>query len=288
MDNQFRRRAFIKKGLQFIISAITLHIGASFYGRYLEPTWTQITNYIIPHKNIPKGFSGLKIVQFSDTHLGFQYTLKQLKKTITRINALHPDIIVFTGDLMDKPNEFNQKEAVSAALSHLQAPLGKICIYGNHDHGGYGTTAYEEIMKNSGFTILKNTNMVVKNAEQQPIFIAGIDDAMLGKPNWDQTMQNIPHDSFCILLSHAPDFADRASTYPISLQLSGHSHGGQVQIPFLGALATPPYAKKYYEGMYHISSLQLYVNRGLGTTRIPIRFFARPELTLFTLQATSE
>src|SRR5699024_2934241 len=96
----------------------------------------------------------------------------------------------------------------------------------------------------------------------------------------------IPTDSYKILLSHAPDLADEAALFNIHLQLSGHSHGGQIKIPFVGAIVKPPYAEKYYEGFYKIGDnppLTLYVNRGIGTTRLPFRFLSRPELTVFTL-----
>jgi len=110
-----------------------------------------------------------------------------------------------------------------------------------------------------------------------------------GKPDIEMAVTGIPVDSYNILLVHEPDLADAAHPFNIQLQISGHSHGGQVKIPFVGPLITPPYSEKYYEGFYELGNddqtLTLYVNRGLGTTRLPFRFLSKPELTMFTLTA---
>lgn len=115
------------------------------------------------------------------------------------------------------------------------------------------------------------------------LIVAGLDDVMLGRPDFHQTMGNIDKNYFAILLVHEPDTVLQAKNYNVDLQLSGHSHGGQVKIPFIGPLYTPPYAKSFSEGFYTVDHTKLYVNRGLGTTRLPFRFLAVPEITLFTL-----
>lgn len=279
------RRTFIKRSISTVLSLAGISVGSRYYAEYIEPFWIDITNHTIYNEHIPNGFSGTKIVQFSDTHIGFQYQLKDLKKTVQKINELKPHIILFTGDLMDKPNQYHSTKELISVLRLLEASMGKYCIFGNHDHGGYGSTIYQNIMEASDFTMLQNTNIHITNKEQQSIYIAGIDDAMLGRPSFKQTVSGIDQKAYTILLSHAPDFADEANQLGISLQLSGHSHGGQVRIPFYGALITPPYAKKYDKGMYQLSHMQLYVNRGLGTTRLPFRFLTRPEISVFTLQS---
>ena len=190
---------------------------------------------------------------------------------------------------MDAPNQFKEPEQIAPILAKLSAPLGKYYIYGNHDHGGYGSDLYRNIMEDARFTLLKNEAKPIQQIDGSGIYIIGIDDAMLGRPDLAAAYKQVTRDVFTLLLSHAPDLADRAAHYPIHWQLSGHSHGGQVKIPFFGALVTPPYARKYPEGLYSIgksSLLKLYVNRGLGTTRLPFRFMAKPELTVFTLKAS--
>lgn len=282
MKRDFSRRDFIKKGIKTFCSLAGFIIGSSFYAKNIEPFWLSITHHEILHPLIPKGFNGIKIVQFSDTHLGFHYQLNDLLKAVHVINDLQPDIVVFTGDLLDNPNQFTEQEQTIAILKEVKAPLGKYSVYGNHDHGGYGTENYARIMKESGFLLLKNSYRNIHYQNEQ-LTIAGIDDPMLGNPDWRQTLPQQRGNSFCLLLSHAPDLANKAQKLGVSLQLSGHSHGGQVKLPFFGPLMKPLFAHDYYEGMYDLAPLILYVNRGLGTTRLPVRLLSRPEISIFTL-----
>lgn len=285
MKKKITRRTFLKRSIATLLSIFGIGVGSRYYAEYIEPYWIDITYHTISDEHIPNGFSGTTIVQFSDTHLGFQYQLKDLKKTVELINRLQPDLIVFTGDLMDKPNHFHNPSGIVPILQKLHAPIGKLSIFGNHDHGENGSNLYRKTMEESDFIVLQNSNTIIKNKMNQNLYISGLDDAMLGQPDWEKALHNIPEDAYSILLSHAPDFADRANQEAVSLQLSGHSHGGQVKIPFYGALVTPPFAKKYYEGMYELDNMKLYVNKGLGTTRLPLRFLTRPEITVFTLQS---
>ncbi|WNF24292.1 metallophosphoesterase [Mesobacillus jeotgali] len=285
MSEQITRRTFIKRAAGTVLTAAGLGTGGYFYAREVEPRMLDITRHSIKNAALPSGFDGIKLVQFSDTHIGFQYSMEQLMQLITKINKLAPDLIVFTGDLLDDPRHFTEKTKIISMLSSLKAPMGKFAVYGNHDHGGYGSDLYKQIMEQSGFTLLLNNSANIKLLDGSSIWIAGIDDAMLGKPDLKASMANIPNDSYTILLSHAPDKAEEAAHFPIQMQLSGHSHGGQIQIPFYGPLVTPPFAEKYVEGFYTAgpqNSLTLYVNRGLGTTRLPFRFLSQPELAVFT------
>lgn len=286
MKKDISRRSFLKKGIKtFGVTAASL-FGGYYYAKHLEPHWIETNSYTIKSPTIPIPFSGSKIVQFSDTHLGFHYDLSNLESIVKKIKALNPDIIVFTGDLMDEPQTYQNPERIIPILQSLSAPLGKFAVYGNHDHGGYGTNLYGQIMKLSGFTLLQNdVTIIEKNGES--FYLAGIDDAMLGKPDFQTIAAKIKNNTFKLMLSHAPDLADISSSFGFDFQLSGHSHGGQIQIPFIGALVKPPFAQKYFDGIYEInngSPLTVYVNRGLGTTRLPFRFLSRPEITQFTLQ----
>lgn len=290
MKTKMSRRRFLKKGFGSLLTGIIAIGGGGFYAREIEPKLLTIKQHSITHSLIPSGFNGFKILQFSDTHIGFQYDLPQLKELVNKINALKPDIILFTGDLMDTPNQYGKINSLAPILKNLQAPFGSFAIYGNHDHGGYGSDLYRNVMKEAGFTLLLNETQKVSLLTNESLYIAGIDDAMLGRPDIQGTLETIPDNVYTILLSHAPDLADQAASIGnVHLQLSGHSHGGQIQIPFLGAIIKPPFAKKYFEGFYQIghtsNPLTLYVNRGLGTTRLPFRFLAPPEITLFTLQS---
>jgi uncharacterized protein len=288
MMKQQTRRTFLKRLAGSFLTILGLGAGGYVYANRIEPSLLGITRLEIRHPLIPTAFHGKKIIQFSDTHLGFQYNLNQFEKLIKVINDDKPDLIFFTGDLMDEPNRYTEINKLISILQRLHAPLGKYCIYGNHDHGGYGTEIYRNIMETAGFKVLLNSADSIKSTDNSRIFIAGVDDLMLGKPNLAASLKNVPADQFCILLSHEPDFADTAMHYPIQWQLSGHSHGGQVKLPFVGALILPPFARNYQEGLYDIAGENqfiLYVNRGIGTTGLPFRFGSKPELAVFTLSS---
>ncbi|MEH6957140.1 metallophosphoesterase [Neobacillus drentensis] len=288
MANKQTRRIFLKRTFGSFLTVLGLSSGGYLYANRIEPSLLDIQKLQIKHPLIPNSFDGIKIIQFSDTHLGFQYNLHQFNKLVEKINLLKPDIILFTGDLMNEPNQYTEINKLIPILKKLHAPLGKYCIFGNHDHGGYGSDIYRNIMETTDFTVLLNESAPIKLKDGSTIYLLGIDDAMLGKPNLPLTLKNVPKDTFKILLSHAPDLAETASQYPVHWQLSGHSHGGQIKIPFFGALVTPPFAQIYPEGLYSIGEnnpLSLYVNRGIGTTRLPFRFMSKPELSIFTLKA---
>lgn len=286
--NSISRRNFIKKGIRTILyTCITTGIGY-YYGKYIEPRLISLTHHSLQSQLIPHSFNGVKIVQFSDLHLGYYYSLKQLTTVVKKINEIKPDIVMFTGDLIDNYQTYADIPFVSAILQTIRAPLGKFAIYGNHDHGGYGTEYYHQIMHESGFEVLQNTQKQIRLLDGSTIAIFGIDDMILGTPNINELLQHVKHNIYTIVLVHEPDVAKQIAKFPVNLQLSGHSHGGQVQIPFFGPVVTPYLAKHYIEGFYNIAEtykLKLYVNRGLGMTRLPFRFLARPEISVFTFQS---
>lgn len=283
--SKMTRRGFFKRIFTIVFTALLTTGAGYFYARYIEPKQMNILKHTVKHSTIPKSFSGIKIAQFSDTHIGHHFGQAELEKVVRLINKEEPDIVFFTGDLMDNPLEYDGSYNLINILKQIKAPLGKFAIYGNHDHGGYGTETYEEIMESSDFTVLKNENTTIELVDKSQIYIAGVDDLMLGRPDFNETLQDIPEDAYTILLAHEGDAADSiAEQFHVNLQLSGHSHGGQVQIPFFGPLITPPLGSKFYEGFYYFDNLTLYVNKGLGTTREPYRFLAPPEITIFTLE----
>ncbi|PEJ57191.1 metallophosphoesterase [Bacillus sp. AFS002410] len=279
-------RKLIRRLIVFILILLIFPIMIYSYSKSIEPKMLDLNQISISSKSVTKSMEGLKIVQFSDSHLGEHFSLKQLKNVVNQINKQKPDIIVFTGDLIDNSSIYNKIDQIPSILQQLKAKYGKYAIYGNHDVGGAGKKISSAVFVNSGFTVLENNNVKIKlkNIEMN---IIGLDDYLLGRPNPTEAFKDIDKNAFNLLLVHEPDVADRLKEYPIDLQLSGHSHGGQVKLPFHEAIYTPPLANIYTEGLYelkeHVKPMSLYVNRGIGTTRIPFRFFSVPELTVFTL-----
>lgn len=285
MKKLYSRRSFLKGLFSISIGGILAGAGGYTYARYLEPGFLDINQLKITHPTIPKSFDGFKIVQFSDTHLSEYFTIGSLRTIVDKINNLSPDLLFFTGDLMDEPNQYTQINEIVPVLEKLEASFGKFAVYGNHDHGGYGTDIYRNIITMSGFTLLQNQVQNISMIDGHKISVSGIDDLMLGRPSYEGTLGNLNKHTFNILLAHEPDAALESKKYHVHLQLSGHSHGGQVQVPFYGPLITPPFATEYFEGMYEIDNMKLYVNRGLGTTRLPFRFLSVPEITQITLHS---
>ncbi|WP_284140970.1 MULTISPECIES: metallophosphoesterase [unclassified Virgibacillus] len=277
------RRSFLKKMLGSFLTFVGLGGGSYYYAREIEPTLLHIQRETISSPKVPTSFNGFTIVQFSDTHIGFQYTLDQLKKLVAKINEIKPDLIVFTGDLVDEPNKYKWNNELVNLLATLTAPQGKYWVYGNHDHGGYGTEIVKNVMEQADFKLLKNSHTTIENQTDR-IIVAGIDDVMLGKPDLNLALKNSNPDLFAILLSHEPDYANTTKAFPVDLQLSGHSHGGQVRLPFIGHVYTPAFAEEYVQGRYELSKdLTLLVSKGIGTTRVPYRFLCKPEIQVITL-----
>ncbi|MFC4320372.1 metallophosphoesterase [Litchfieldia salsa] len=286
MSNIYTRRQFLKKGLKSLFTTVLASSLGYFYARYVEPKWLQITKHTITHPLIPKSFDNIKIVQFSDTHIGHSFDIDHFRVVASKLNELEPDIVFFTGDLIDNPSIFPSPDELIPILYNIKAPLGKFSIYGNHDHGGYGSDIYRDVMINSNFTTLLNESIEIKK-EKGKIIVVGLDDIMLGRPDFTGAFEKITGDHYTIALVHEPDVAPRVASFGAHLQLSGHTHGGQIQFPFLGPIITPPLGKDYPEGKFTIGATNtlLYVNRGLGTTRLPFRFLSRPEISVYTLKS---
>ena len=191
--------------------------------------------------------------------------------------------------MYDNYAKYNDDENIIAELQKIEAKYDKIAIWGNRDYGGGAVRQYENIMEQAGFTLLKNENWYV-TIENKNILFTGLDDSMLGNVYMPDDTK-IYDSQFDILLSHEPDIIDEHKEYAYDLTLSGHSHGGQVNIPFLPfindmAISATSLSTKYDGGMYDLNekeNTKLYVNTGIGTTHISARFGVVPEIAVFNL-----
>lgn len=280
-EKRLSRREFIKVGLAGLtgLSVVCLP-GYSFF---VEKNQIEIKHVQLSSIYLPSSFQKTKIVHISDIHFGFFYDLDQLQKLVMKIQSLKPDIICLTGDLID--HDFSEIDAinVSNCLKELNAPYGKFAVFGNHDYGE-NTELVRECLTNAGFRLLVNEVTVV-NSGDDFIYVSGIDDMLNGKPDLANIFNKpLNPNQFHMLLVHEPDVAKEIMKHPVDLQLSGHSHGGQVNLPFLGPVITPPLSKQYPSGLYKINHrLTLNTNRGIGTTILPFRFLCRPEITVIEL-----
>ena len=285
MENmeKMSRRSFLKKGLLLgggLLSVPPLSYG---YATWIEPHWLQVERIPLSFPTLPEGFKGLRIVQFSDLHFGFHMDVKQLTSVAEVILAEQPDIVCFTGDLVDYAIGQHGQE-IRDVLRTIKATFGCYAVLGNHDYYG-DVEEVADVLEGGGFRCLRNKGMRIQKGNQS-IWIAGVEDMWEGVPDLKVAIQSVKKEEWVLLLSHAPDFADVAAGEAVHLQISGHSHGGQVRLPFIGPLASVPYGVKYPSGLYHVgknNSLTLYTNRGIGVSVRPIRFMCRPEITVFTL-----
>jgi predicted MPP superfamily phosphohydrolase len=204
------------------------------------------------------------------------------------VNALQPDLIVLTGDFVSVPLVGDEVKGASAAepcadlLGRMTAPHGLWAVLGNHDFNTDPERVTRALLA-EGIHVLANQSVAFER-EGSRFWLAGVNDVLSRTADLTQTLRIVPADEAVVLLAHEPDFADEVSKFPVDLQLSGHSHGGQVRIPLLPPLYLPAMAKKYVMGSFRIGGLSLYTNAGLGTIGVPMRLNCPPEITLLTLR----
>ncbi|WP_211746501.1 metallophosphoesterase [Paenibacillus sp. Marseille-Q4541] len=275
------RRRFLKKASKFALTA-SAGIFTGGYAWLWEPRRLEVEHVELRLPRLPKAFQGMKIAHFSDMHLGFHMDVSDMERLASALERQSPDLICFTGDMLEGRAE-PMRECIPL-LKAMKAPLGKYAVLGNHDYRGREYERLAQMYREAGFTLLVNKHVTVERAGER-MAIVGLDDALNGVPDPELARKGLSKGTFALLLMHEPDYADFAKEYDYDLQLSGHSHGGQVRAPFFGALTTPRGSQKYIQGLYYTgeegSSMPVYVNRGVGMTQLPIRFLCRPELTIF-------
>lgn len=268
---------------KLIIVLILIVAGLIFYAFKIEPYLLTVNKYNLNEKSNDT----IKIIQFSDTHIKNNFTYKNLNKVVNSINQLNPDVVIFTGDLYDNYAKYHDDINIIKELKKIKANYAKIAIWGNRDYGGGASRYYENIIKEAGFTLLKNENYDLTTNENKKILITGLDDSILGNPKL--SVSKVEQYDYRILLSHEPDNVTMFAVDDYQLILSGHSHGGQINIPFFSfinqkALSSTMFAKKYSGGMTQLNpTTKIYVNTGIRTTHISARFQVIPEITMFTI-----
>lgn len=266
----------------FTVIAIALLTCCYIYASKIEPNWVQITSIPLTIPSLSPGFEEFKIVHISDLHANRFMTEQRMDKMIRLVNQQQPDAIAITGDIITKHKGFNG-EKLENKLSKLVAQEATLAVLGNHDHWGNATDKLKQALAHSNIINLDNEVYVIERGREK-LTIAGVDDPYWGKPNLEKVIAQLPINSTNILLVHEPDYVQKiAKTHKFVLQLSGHSHGGQIRIPFLDPLFLPPGGRKYFAGLNQVQDTMEYTNRGLGMTGLPFRFNSRPEITVFTL-----
>jgi predicted MPP superfamily phosphohydrolase len=267
--------------------------GLALYAGEAERHWAELTNIEIALRGLPAAFEGLRIVQLSDIHMDEFTEPFFLRHIVRRVNALNPDIVLLTGDFVsDGPlsNQFSLGAAWQCAgiLKDLACPQ-RYAILGNHDVI-VSEDEVSQALTTNGIPVLNNSYLPLERGGDK-VWLAGVNDPLTGHPDPEAAVpdliRNKPNEPV-ILMCHGPDYVDRILRHPvgraIDLTLSGHTHGGQVRLPFAAAFTLPPMGRKYVQGHFQIGSMQLYVNRGIGTVGVPFRFACPPEITQITLR----
>jgi uncharacterized protein len=253
------------------------------YAASVEPLWAETVRLSLRLPRLPSRLDGLTLAQISDLHAGHYASEDKIRRSVSMVNALHPDVIAITGDMFHRQPQ--EAQMAAEALSALSAPLGVYAIMGNHERQ-LPPEEGEMPFRRAGLTVLANAAHEV-TVDGASLWMIGIDDLIMRRGNLKRALRGVPDHACKILLVHEPDFADRAARYPIDLQLSGHTHGGQIRLPGIGPLLLPVLGRKYSMGLYKVRNTWVYTNRGLGVTRPPLRFNCRPEITLFTLRSSA-
>jgi predicted MPP superfamily phosphohydrolase len=267
--------------LQLTISTVMGWLGRDRF----RPGDFDITEETVVISGLDAAFSGYRIVHITDLHVGHWLTAERLAGAIQLVNEQAPDLVAITGDFVSYVLDPIADDLVTA-LRQLRPRDAVVAVLGNHDHW-LDAGRVRQILRESGVIELENDVYLVRRGEAC-LAIAGVDDVMVGKARLDVVLEKLTDSGAAVLLAHEPDFADvSAATGRFGLQLSGHTHGGQIVLPGYGPIAREPLFKRYPIGRYQVGSMVQYTNRGLGTHVLRLRVNCPPEITVITLKKSN-
>ncbi len=255
----------------------------------IEPMRPRLERQEIFLRRWPSRLDGFTIALLSDFHYDPVFSMHPIRSAVEMVNKLGPDLVALAGDFITSPMFGKSASGAAAAepcaqlLQPLRAPHGVWAVLGNHDEDADPPRVINALGAVE-IRVLRNEAIPIERDGDRS-WLAGIKDVLVKRgADLPSVLRPIPSGEPVVLLAHEPDYADYVARYPVDLQLSGHSHGGQIRLPWLQPLYLPPLARKYYQGMYKVRNLTLYTSRGLGTIRLPIRLNCAPEVTLITLR----
>ncbi|HEC33713.1 MAG TPA: metallophosphoesterase [Chloroflexi bacterium] len=278
MAQRFSRRRFLRLALFGLGTAAAACGGGPAYGLLVEPGWLALRRVQVTLPGLPPHLDGFRLALLSDLHRGPLVAQEHIARAVDLVQRTQADLVLLAGDYVTESATF----ALSCAeeLGRLHGAAGVYGCLGNHDHW----TDPEMVagaLAGVGIRVLRNEGLEVA----QGLWLAAVDDVWEEQADLDAALTGAPPVATIVLLAHEPDFADVvAADGRVALQLSGHSHGGQVCLPLLGPPVLPYLARSYPAGLYRLDQMQLYVTRGVGLIAPPVRFNCRPEVTLLTLR----
>lgn len=272
-----------------VIRAITMiaAIGAVFgavvawRARFVAPYRAQVTQVVVQLPRKHRHLTGLTIAFVTDTHVGPHFDASDLEPIVEQLKQIAPDLVLFGGDYISESPRFMADTAPILGRMARTARFGAWGVLGNHDLANIRERIVPPL-QDEGITILANEAACVET-DRGKLWIVGIDDGLLGNVDLERAFAHVPPDAPAICLWHEPDRVEESAPFGAFLQLSGHTHGGQVRIPGKGPIATPILGRQFVEGRFQVGDMELYVSRGIGMYRPPVRFNCPPELTVIRL-----
>lgn len=261
-------------------------IGIAWWSRFVHPFQTRLTHVIMPLPRKHAHLDGVTIAFVTDLHIGPHFSPEKLRPAIDYLRKVQPDILVFGGDYICESPRFIDQAVEPVEDMVATARFGAWGILGNHDVANTPARV-EASMERAGVRMLVNAAAKVET-DRGSLWLAGVDDALLGAPDLKATFAGIPADAPVVALWHEPDHAEKMVPFDPIFMLSGHTHGGQVRLPGLESFGTPRLGRRFVMGRFDIQGMPLYVSPGIGVYRPPVRFNCPPEVTVITLFGDSE
>ena len=272
----------IKKILKIVAIIIIIFSLIVIYSRYIATIGLITKETTITDNNINEDFDGLKIVHFSDLHYKRIITKKRIDKIIEEINLINPDIVVFTGDLIDDDSKITDDDIsyLKEILNNINYKYGKYAVLGNHDYS-IDIDTIRDIYRDSNFKLLENNYDIIHSKNNNSIYIGGISTGEFNESIVNNLL--ISENMYKIILLHEPDFIENIGVLNTNLALAGHSHNGQLNIPFIKKMFLPKNAKKYYDEYYKVNNTDFYISSGIGVSRYNFRLFNSPSINFYRI-----
>jgi uncharacterized protein len=243
-----------------------------------RPVLERIELRVPPGVQIPPR---LRIGFVADTHLGSVIRPPDVDRALALLLSAEPDLLLFGGDYVsESPRHITEAAAVLGNVARATR-FGSLAVLGNHDYAN-GAARMTTALENHGIRVLRNESVRIGD-DSGELWLAGIDDALLGSPDLERAFASVPSRARAIALWHEPDWAEHVERRGAFMQLSGHSHGGQVRLPIAGTVAVPAGGRRFVNGLNMAAGMPVYTTRGVGVYRPPVRFCCPPEVTLVTL-----
>lgn len=257
----------------------------SAYARFIEPYRYEVSETDVFLRDLPERFEGFRITQLTDVHHSRIVGIDEVRRTVDLANLTKPDLIALTGDYTTSYRRYI--EPCAEALGALNAPEGVWAVLGNHDHYT-DRELTTRALEHNRIAVLNNANTTLRRGSDV-LQLSGIDDWSWAGTNWPRALYGLDQKRPTVLLSHQPRVLDLAESEKVGLIISGHTHGGQIDLPLIGPPARFATAElKYAQGLFRRGDTQLYVSRGTGVIGLPLRLGVRPEIAVLRLRRASE